>query len=227
MYTLQKVINPTQLPSYSEKISPLLDSNLPVYPDYDSGIWLIKNEKNEEMLFLATRHFNGIMHKISHYVQNNKSKQVTLNDIITFLKKDMSLYPDQSNLTYSEFEDKLKKEYLFITSQDKNILVTLFDEHDNNYIKNGMLHFLFYHYSNFKNSFAKKKVKTLFKEPSTINDLLRFLVIIIDSDDTDSENQGEREVLECSIDSEKYRLILEPFKNKLTKVVSFYRCENN
>lgn len=226
MYTLQKVVHPTQIPSYSEKISPLLDSGLSVYPDHDGGMWLIRNEDGKDIFFLTTRHFNQIMHKISHYVQDNKSKQVNLKDIISYLKQNLSLYADQSNLSYEEFEEKVKKEYLFISTPDKNVFVPLFDEDDNNYVKSGILHFLLYHYSDFKKIFAKKKLKTLFKEPITINELFGFLVIIIDSDETDSKSQGKRDVLECSINSEKYRLVLEPFK-KLEKVISFYRCENN
>lgn len=163
------------------------------------------------------------MYAISHYVQKHRDTQFTFLDLIKYLRNNLILFAKQSNISIKDFENNLKREYLFISSPDKNIIIPLFDSAENNYVKAGILHFLLYHYPDFKNSFEKQKIKTLFREPVTINELFGFLILLIDSVNSNSRKEGNRQIVEKMIGSENYRLVLKPYGSNLDKVISFYR----
>lgn len=227
MYEIKNIIHTSQIPSYSRYIHPLRQSGLSVLPNFQNGTFLIKNPNGEEIFFMSTRYFNRIMHEISHYVQKGEGIKSNFGNIIRKLQSGLELYPNQSNLSIEEFTAKLKKEFLFISTNSMNLYIPLFEDVKNKYVKKGILHFLVYHYSSFKRLFAEHKEKTLFNEPVTINELFGFLVLMIDSDKTSYKSEGDRQILENSIGQEKYRMVLEPFECKLMKLVSFYQLANS
>jgi len=188
---LSKIPPTTLQQDFKREMDILLDLLGSVRPDLNHGPWIIEYE-NEQVLIMSSKYFWSIMWAISRYISEKNTADYSLKSLLTYLKEENTLLPNQDKMTNEEFKNRLTEEYLFIGMKNYNIFAPLFQKiKGNKYIQGGILHVLAYHYKEFKKILANNKKKTLFPDYITINEVIGSFITIAKDGNSEKQDDGK------------------------------------